>query len=359
MTRRRILMGLGLLASLSASAGIARSGVGSGVASAAPTEQACPPGTAAGGGPESVVPGCELLNGPESPADANRFSEWMQARDAAPFGHVDGAAYARAVAQRNAIAAVPASANANAAWEPVGGNALMASDPNYGPNVDGWGNLAGRTSGYAFDPGPPVRYFESFVDGGVWQSSDGTNWSSIGDNLPTQVIGAIAWSSADGGTLIAGSGDNATGRYSTEGIGIYYTHNNGQSWSASSGIPNGILTFRIAVDPSNASTIYAATSRGLFRSTDGAASFTNVALPLPTVHSDQGDYNCTGVADGSYPCEFANVVSDVVVRTPDSGGTGAGKVLATLGWKYGAFGSRNENTNAVDNTVPQAPQNGV
>ena len=49
----------------------------------------------------------------------------------------------------------------------------------------------------------------------MWESTDaGAHWSSIGDTLPTQVIGAIGWSSANGGTLIAGSGDNANGRYS-------------------------------------------------------------------------------------------------------------------------------------------------
>jgi hypothetical protein len=321
--------------------------------------QSCPQGSVAGASRGGVLPECELLGGPETPADINRYDEWMQSRDAAPYGNVPADAYATAVTQRNAIALASAN-NTAAAWQPVGVNALMASDTSYGPNVDGWGNLAGRTTGFAYDPATPGRYFQSFNNGGVWESTDsGGHWSSIGDGLPTQVIGAIAWSPVNGGTLIAGSGDNATGRYSTEGIGIYYTRNDGHSWNTSNGVPNGILSFRIAVDPSNPSTVYAATSKGLFRSTDAGASFSNVNLPLPNVASDLGTYNCTGDTGSDFRCEFANVVTDVVVRSPDAGGSGGGRVLAVLGWKYGSLGSRNEITNAIDSTIPQAPRNGV
>jgi len=326
---------------------------------------ACPQGTSGTPALGGALPECERLGGPETPADVQRYDQWMQSRETAPFGRIDAGGYTTALQQR-ALIATMAGNNQHAAWQPVGGNALMASDSTYGPNVDGWGNLAGRTTGFAYDPATAGRFFESFNNGGVWESADGgSHWSSVGDGLPTQVIGAIAWSpghpanSSDHGTLFAGSGDNATGRYSTEGVGIYYTSNDGATWNASSGLPVGLLTFRIAVDPSNPSTVYAATSKGLFRSTDRGATFTDVNLPLPSVASDTGTYNCTGDTGADYRCEFANVVTDVVVRTPDTGGAGAGKVLAVIGWKYGPKGYRNENTNAIDATIPQSPRNGI
>jgi hypothetical protein len=318
---------------------------------------ACPPGTTAGESLGGVTSSCTPLGGPEPLADIKRYDQWMQSREMAPYHRVDAGAYAAAVAQRSAIALMPN--NTNAAWQPVGVNALMAADTTYGPNVDGWGNLAGRTTGFAYDPATAGRYFESFNNGGVWESvNGGGTWSSVGDGLPTQVIGAIAWSSVNGGTLFAGSGDNATGRYSTDGIGIYYTNDDGKNWATSNGIPVGILTFRIAVDPTNPSNIYAATSKGLFRSSDGGANFSNVNLPLPNVSpSGGGTYNCTGDTGADYRCFFANMVTDVVV-TPNAAG-GDGKVLAALGWKYGPRGYRNEISNAVDASVPQAPRNGI
>jgi hypothetical protein len=310
-----------------------------------------------------VTLGCDHLGGPETLSEANRYDQWLQSRDMTPFRHIDSSAYATALAQRRALAALPAGTNNNAAWQPVGGPALMASDTTYGPNVDGWGNLAGRTTAFAHDPATAGRYFESFNNGGVWESRDsGAHWVSIGDGLPTQVIGAIAWSPASGGTLFAGSGDNATGRYSTDGVGIYYTSDDGASWSTSSGIPVGILSFRIVIDPSNSSNVYAATNKGLWRSTDGGASFSNVNLPLPTVTPSTGPaYNCTWNQAGAtdYRCFFANMVTDVVVRSPDAGGVGGGKVLAVLGWKYGPQGFRNENTGVLDASMPQAPRNGI
>ena len=321
-----------------------------------PNTEACPAGYSAeslGG----IAGDCKPLGGPEPLADINRYNQWMDSRNLAPFHNIPADAVASAIAERNLIAAMPN--NANAAWQPVGVNALMAADTTFGPNVDGWGSLAGRTTGFAYDTSSSTHYFESFNNGGVWETTDGgATWSSIGDGLQTQVIGAIAWSSFNGGTLYAGSGDNATGRYSTEGVGIYYTSDDGHTWHTSSGIPAGILTFRIATDPSNASNVYAATSKGLFRSSDGGVSFTNVNIPLPIVNPSSGTpYNCTGDTGADYRCEFANMVTDVVV-SPNAGG-GDGKVLAALGWKYGPRGYRNENTNAVDTSVPQAPRNGI
>ena len=38
------------------------------------------------------------------------------------------------------------------------------------------------------------KLYAAVAQGGVWESSDlGDNWKSIGDNLPIQSTGAIAW----------------------------------------------------------------------------------------------------------------------------------------------------------------------
>src|SRR5438270_5105636 len=282
-----------------------------------------------------------------------RVSQWG-ARSAAPFSRIADGAQANAMKQG---AAMPKGQLGS--WTPVGASPLYANDPQYNQSATGplsalgWVGLSGRVTSFAYDPATAGRFFAASSDGGVWESrTSGQSWRSIGDNLPTQVIGGIGWTPASGGTLVAGTGDNAFCFNCVPGVGLYRTTNDGGSWSAATGIPGSALTFRIAVDPSDTTgkTIYAATSRGLFRSTDGAVSFVNVNLPTtPAGYA----YNCAGVTDynANYQCFFSNIVTDVVVRPRAADGTGGGAVLAAVGWRAGQKHDPN-------GTV-QAPQNGI
>ena len=85
----------------------------------------------------------------------------------------------------------------------------------------------------------------------MWESDDlGDNWKSIGDNLPIQSTGALAYTPAGGGTLIVATGDHA---FSNDyaGVGTYWSTNDGGTWHKAKGAPVGALSFRVAVDPTN------------------------------------------------------------------------------------------------------------
>ncbi len=146
--------------------------------------------------------------------------------------------------------------------------------------------------------------------GGVWESIDaGATWRSIGDGLPTQAAGAIAYD-APLRRVIVGSGDNSFGVDGIVGHGAFYSDDDGRTWHSASGIPDLSLSFKLLVSPADASgrTVYAATSKGLFRSNDGGASFVNENLPTsPPGYSP----NCAGNTSGGL-CYFANDVTDVV-----------------------------------------------
>ncbi|MEA2682437.1 MAG: hypothetical protein QOK05_765, partial [Chloroflexota bacterium] len=125
-------------------------------------------------------------------------------------------------------------------------------------------------------------------------------------------------------------------------------------WVRSQGIPDGVNSFQVAVDPDNQSIVYAATGAGLFRSTDAGISYTNVRLP---VSPDGAVPNCNGALPTVEGCFLANIVTDVVVRA--AGGTGTdktgGAVLAAVGWRAGA-------KHNISKTYPdyiEAPGNGI
>ena len=264
----------------------------------------------------------------------------------APTGNVDGAAFAAALDQRQAMATTDEVQGTKGSASQYARGPLVVDDERYGPSSQGLVNDSGRTDDLEYDP-DHNRLFAAVGSGGVWMSEDlGGTWTNIGDTMPSTVVGSVAWTKANGGTLIAVTGDPTFGGISGyPGYGVYYTNDLGGTWHKASGVPDGALGFRVAVDPSDASHVFVATGLGLFRSTDGGHSFTNANL-------DTGD--CKGVTDiNAHPdCLLANVVTDVVVQQP-GGATNitTPKVVAAVGWRGGNFKN-------PDGSV-QSPANGI
>ena len=291
-----------------------------------------------------VVAGSTCVNTkhPESVIELEIRGRQFDAVRAAPHGKTNPGAFAGALEQR---AAMPKSVDGSAGtWRPVGHGPLVSNGPAYS-SVNGLGlvNLMGRIDSITYDPASK-RLFASKGTGGVWMSTDnGQTWRSIGDGLPSQIVGAVAWTSANKGTVVAVSGDPTFGAGGYTGYGAFYTNNLGKTWTKAKGIPDGALGFEIEVDPTNPQEVYAATLFGLYRSTDGGKSYTNVNLPTGA---------CAGVAGGR-SCQLANVVTDIAIR--DTGGVNtnvsAGTVIAAVGWRAG----RRKNS---DGTI-QSENNGL
>lgn len=246
----------------------------------------------------------------------------------APTGTMPTAALATAIAQRDRLAAKGSAPQDSARWERNGIGPLQAADAGYtGVNGLGLVELAGRITDFAYDPAGRNVY-ASVATGGLFRTHDfGASWTSVGENLPTQLVGSVGYSPADGGTLVVLTGDGSFGRYSLEGAGIYRSTNGGRSWQRAAGAPSDAFGFRVAVDPSNPRVVYAATGAGLYRSDDAARSFRNVALPTGA---------CAGKSNRTRGCLLANVVTDVVVQAPGgSKGAKGGRVLAAVGWRDG------------------------
>ncbi|HKW06769.1 MAG TPA: hypothetical protein VJS19_04295 [Candidatus Dormibacteraeota bacterium] len=267
----------------------------------------------------------------EPPIEKIALQSELVSRQFAPFSTAAPGALANAVAQRALLGRRAGT------WTPVGSTPLHNDNPAYGLSNLGYPALAGRVTDIEADSTVAGHYFLGAAGGGVWETTDGgQHWRSIGDKLETQVVGAIAYSSATH-TIFVGTGDNAFGGDSSSGLGIFTSANDGVTWREAVGIPDGALSFRFALGPhTNGATVYAATSKGLFRSTNGGGSWTNDKVPTGT---------CAGDVT-SNRCFFANMVTDVAVRPTD------GAVIAAVGWRAGR---------ALDNdgVTVQAPQNGI
>ena len=313
----------------------------------------CPPGYR----PWSKDPAkCISFKHPEPPFEIElRQREWMAPRSA-PFERVAPGAFASAIREREAISKKPPKLQGvEGVWTPYGKGPLINNSELF-PSTSGLGlvHVAGRIDNLAYDAATN-RLFATKGTGGIWLSEDlGQNWRSIGDSLPSQIIGAVAWSNFNGGTLIAISGDPALGSYTYTGFGAFYSRDLGQTWIKAQGVPDGAPAFAVEVDPAHQNIVYAATLVGLFRSVDAGATYQNVVLPTG---------NCAGVEGGTgdFPqCHLANVVTDVVVKAPggvmtipgQSGSNPNGSpVLAVVGWRQGKKAN-------PDGTI-QSPNNGL
>ena len=307
-----------------------------------------PQGALKSGGP-LFHGGCMSLKHPEPLAELAGGYQQQLAIQAAPKSRIPRNAYIKAIKQKQRIARQGQSAQARKRWTHYGNGPLLGDEADY-TSVAGYGlkNLSGRITSFTYvsskDKYHPDTVLASVAYGGVFASTnDGESWTSIGDKLPTQVVGAVGYTPAGRGTILALTGDGSFGRYSREGAGLYYSNNNGKRWRRARGLPSDAFGFKIATDEAHPKIVYAATGAGLWRSTNAGRKFVNVKLPTG---------KCAGKSNRVKGCLLANMVTDVIVKKP-GGSTEekGGQVLAAVGWRAGA----EENP---DGSV-QSPANGL
>jgi len=143
----------------------------------------------------------------------------------------------------------------------------------------------GRTRAATGVPSQPNVFYVGQGDGGVWKSDDfGRTWNPIFDGQPSQSIGAIAVAESNPNIVYVASGEGLHRPDLSVGDGIYKSTDAGKTWEHL-GLRDGEQIPALAVDPHDANRLYAAVlghpyganeERGIYRSTDGGASWTKV-----------------------------------------------------------------------------------
>jgi photosystem II stability/assembly factor-like uncharacterized protein len=144
---------------------------------------------------------------------------------------------------------------------------------------------AGRARALAGVPSQPNVFYIGFDNGGVWRSSDyGSTWVPLFDNQPTGSIGSIAVAPTDPNTIYVGAGAGIIRPDLATGDGMYKSTDAGKTWTHL-GLRDSQMIADIEVDPTNANRLFVAalghpygpnSERGIFRSTDGGATFEKV-----------------------------------------------------------------------------------
>lgn len=134
---------------------------------------------------------------------------------------------------------------------------------------------SGRLNSIVVDPTNAARLFLATAGGGVWRSLDaGVTWVPIGDTIGTLSTGSLVMDPSDPNTLYLGLGDAFDGT----GVGLVKSKDGGNTWSAPVYLGTSTMTQQVVVAPTSSSIVLAATNKGLFRSTDAGATWSEVSL---------------------------------------------------------------------------------
>src|SRR5579862_2434468 len=171
--------------------------------------------------------------------------------------------------------------------------ALMGATPA-AINADAFGNLhwrlvgpfrGGRALAVAGVPGQPDRFYFGAVDGGVWESENaGRTWTPIFDNEQVASIGSIAVAPSNAETIYVGSGEADMRSDIAYGNGMYKSEDGGKTWQHI-GLDDTRQIGAIVIDPHDPNVVYVAAlghqygpnaERGVFKTTDGGKTWNKV-----------------------------------------------------------------------------------
>ncbi|MFD0760571.1 WD40/YVTN/BNR-like repeat-containing protein [Lutibacter aestuarii] len=155
---------------------------------------------------------------------------------------------------------------------------------------------SGRISDLAVNPDNPSEYYVGVASGGLWKTiNHGTTFEPIFDDQSVFSIGCLAMDPNNSNVVWVGTGENNSQRNLAYGDGVYKTTDGGKTFT-NMGLKTSSQIGKIMIDPRNSNVVYVAAQgqawgpggeRGLYKTTDGGKTWNRVL--------EIGEY--TGVSD--------------------------------------------------------------
>ena len=149
---------------------------------------------------------------------------------------------------------------------------------NIGPTI-----MSGRVVDIDVNPNNTNEFYVGYASGGLWYTNNnGTSFTPVMDNSPTQNIGDIAidWKN---GTIWVGTGESNSSRSSYAGIGILKSTDKGKTWK-NVGLTDSHHIGRIIINKNNPEEVVIGVighlysknkQRGIYRTTNGGKTWKN------------------------------------------------------------------------------------
>jgi len=153
------------------------------------------------------------------------------------------------------------------------------------PRNIGPAGMSGRVTAIAVDNNNTEIFYVGTASGGLWKTtSGGIKFEPVFDEQEVASIGALAIDPLRPDIIWAGTGEGNPRNSITGGYGLYKSLDAGKTWKLA-GLENTRHIHRILVNPNNSDIVYAGAigspwkpnkERGLYRTTDGGASWQQV-----------------------------------------------------------------------------------
>ena len=149
---------------------------------------------------------------------------------------------------------------------------------NIGPTI-----MSGRVVDVDVNPNNTNEFYVGYASGGLWYTNNnGTTFTPVMDNSPTQNVGDIAidWKN---GTIWVGTGESNSSRSSYSGIGILKSTDKGKTWKHV-GLSDSHHIGRIIINKNNPNEVVIGVighlysknkQRGIYKTTDGGKTWKN------------------------------------------------------------------------------------
>ncbi|MEZ5196570.1 MAG: YCF48-related protein [Bacteroidales bacterium] len=128
----------------------------------------------------------------------------------------------------------------------------------------------------AFHPTNPDKFWVGAPSGGLWVTEDGgSTYTSNTDQMPTLGVSSIIVDPVNPNIMYIGTGDRDAG--DAPGLGVFKSTDGGVNWTPSNTGMGSLTVGCMIMYPGNTNFILAATSGGIYRTTDAAANWTLVS----------------------------------------------------------------------------------
>ena len=168
------------------------------------------------------------------------------------------------------------------AAEEEGDKNPLASMPlrHIGPAI-----TSGRISDFAFYPGGDHEFLAGISSGNLFRTTNGgITWEAIFENEGSYAIGVVELDPNDSNTIWVGTGENNAQRSVAAGDGVYKSTDGGKSWT-NVGLRDSGHISQIWINPANSDEVLVASQgplwsdggdRGLYRTLDGGDSWERI-----------------------------------------------------------------------------------
>ena len=219
--------------------------------------------------------------GPGSPEEekeeghAWEMFEWWYGQRAYPNELIPKRAYFDAWQYAQQVLPRDESLRGGAAWQSIGPD-----------------NIGGRMLALAFDPNDSSVLWAGSASGGLWVSTTGgvgaSAWSRVETSLPALSVSAIVIDPGNADRMWIGTGEislyqrplvGTPGARASYGIGVLASTDGGVTWHTTGldwSMDQQRAVLAMKMSPTDSNVLYAATSEGVYKTTDAGTTWTNV-----------------------------------------------------------------------------------